>query len=106
MGQLVGAMLNQAMLAYANQNLDLARIIARQDDEVDALYAKVFTHIMSEMARAGSPDQAEVTYEVLRVGRELERFGDLATNIAERIIYLVTGSMEEINVDLDDSTGR
>lgn len=103
MGQMVGAMLHQAMLAYANHNVDLARIIARQDDEVDALYAKVFTQVMFEMASAGSPERVEVTYEVLRAGRELERFGDLATNIAERIIYLVTGTMEEINVNTDDS---
>ncbi len=36
---------------------------------------------------------------MLRIARELERFGDLVTNVAERLIFLVTGSMEEINVD-------
>ncbi len=49
------------------------------------------------MAPASSPDQIEATYELLRVARELERFGDLATNVAERIVYLVTGTLEEIN---------
>lgn len=99
MGDMVGRMLNQVMLAFSHNNVDLARIIARQDDEVDALYARVFTRIMQQMAAAGSPEKAEIAYELLRVGRELERFGDLVTNVGERIIYLETGSLEEINVE-------
>ena len=59
MGELVGRMLSQVMLAYAHNNVDLARVIARQDDEVDALYAQVFTKIMGQMAQAGSPDRVE-----------------------------------------------
>lgn len=97
MGEMVGKMLSQVMLAFANGNIDLARIIAKQDDEVDALYARVFTRLMADMAAAGSPDQVEAAYEVLRVARELERFGDLVTNVGERIIYLVTGSLDEMN---------
>jgi len=97
MGEMVGKMLSQVMLAFANSNIDLARIIAKQDDEVDALYARVFTRLMGDMAAAGSPDQVEAAYEVLRVARELERFGDLVTNVGERIIYLVTGSLDEMN---------
>jgi phosphate transport system protein len=51
------------------------------------------------MAHTNNPERIEASYELLRVARELERFGDLATNIAERIVYLVTGTLEEINVD-------
>lgn len=99
MGAVVSKMFSQVMLAFANNNTDLARLIAKQDDEVDAMYARVFTSVMGQMAAAGSPEQVESAYEVLRVARELERFGDLVTNVGERIIYLVTGSLEEINVD-------
>ena len=99
MGDLVGRMLNQVMLAFAHRNVDLARIIAGQDDAVDALYARVFSRIMAMMAAAGSPQKAEAAYELLRVARELERFGDLATNIGERIVYMETGTLEEINTD-------
>jgi phosphate transport system protein len=99
MGDLVGKMLNQVLIAYAHTNTDLARIIARQDDEVDALYAQVFTRIMAQMAIAASSEKAESAYELLRVARELERFGDLVTNVGERIIYQETGTLEEINVD-------
>lgn len=99
MGEMVSRMLNQVLLAYARANVDLARLIAHQDDEVDTLYAQVFGKIMVQMAHTNSPERIEATYELLRVARELERFGDLATNIAERIVYLVTGTLEEINVD-------
>ena len=99
MGTLVSRMFEQVMLAYTNGNTDLARMVGHQDDEVDAIYASVFTRIMGQMAQAGSPDKVEAAYELLRVARELERFGDLVTNVAERIVYLVTGSLEEINTD-------
>jgi phosphate transport system protein len=105
MGGQVSRMLNQTMTAYAHDNIDLARAVARQDDEVDALYARVFTQIMTHMAHATTPDKIEATYEALRAARELERFGDLATNLAERVIYMVTGRFQEMNVDRDDTVG-
>lgn len=99
MGQMVSQMIRQAMTAYAHDNVDLARLVAAQDDEVDTIYARVFSDIMLRMAQGQEPEQIEATYEILRSARELERFGDLATNVAERVIYLVTGSMMEINRD-------
>ena len=41
----------------------------------------------------------ESEYELLRIAREFERFADLVTNVAERSIFLVTGTMNEVNVD-------
>jgi len=99
MGEQVLQMLSQAMIAFAHGNTDLALIVARQDDAVDALYARAFNRIMAQIAAAGSPERAEATYELLRVARELERVGDLVTNVGERIIYMETGTLEEINVD-------
>ena len=99
MGVQVGRMLNQTMTAYAHDNIDLALAVAKQDDEVDALYAHVFSQIMAHMANAKTPDKIEASYEALRAARELERFGDLATNLAERVIYMVTGRFQEINTD-------
>lgn len=99
MGAMVLQMANQAMIAYADGDVALARSVAAQDDRVDALYAQIFTHIMFEMARTDDPEQIETIYDLLRASRELERYGDLAVNIADRIVYLVTGTLEETNVD-------
>jgi len=103
MGRMVDNMLTQAMQAYAGENVELARWVIQQDDEVDALYANVFSQVIDFMADTKKTKRVEAAYEILRAARELERFGDLATNIAERTIYQVTGSMEEINLDRDDA---
>ena len=105
MGLLVNDMLEHALIAYANSDVQLAQKVARQDDQVDQLYGEVFRQLICSMAESGSPDQVEATYEELRVARELERYGDLATNVAERVIYLVTGRIEEINMD-NNGTGN
>lgn len=92
-------MLRQTMMAYANRDIDLAQQIAERDNDVDELYAQLFTRIMVRMARAESPDKCETNYEFIRMARELERFSDLATNVAERIIYINNGLMHETNTD-------
>ncbi len=99
MGDLVLNMLRQSMQAYASDSVTLARIVAGQDDDVDKLYAQVFTTLVHQMAADDSPEEIKTSYERLRVARELERFGDLATNIAERVIYRVTGQLKELNTD-------
>jgi len=102
MGSLVSQMLKQAMIAYAHSNVDLANAVSKQDNEVDKLYARIFNQIMEHMAKTSDPKQVETCYEILRSARELERFGDLATNIAERVVYKVTGAMYETNLDNDN----
>jgi phosphate transport system protein len=95
MGQLVGSMLKQAMTAYATNNIELAGLIADQDDEVDNLYAQIHAQVMENMAETTKQKKVEASYDVLRAARELERFGDLATNVAERVIYIATGQSPE-----------
>jgi phosphate transport system protein len=101
MGEMVGTMLNESMTAYVTNNLELAQRVADMDDQVDALYARVFTQIMERMAETKKPKKVEGNYEILRAARELERFGDLATNIAERVIYIVTGRLDEVNTEIE-----
>jgi len=99
MGDLVISMLRQAMQAYTSESVTLAQMVAGQDDEVDKLYSQVFSKLINQMADDNLAEEIAASYERLRVARELERFGDLATNIAERVIYRVTGQMKEINTD-------
>ena len=99
MGDLVLSMLRQAMQAYSSENVTQARIVTDQDKEVDDLYSRVFAKLINQMADDNLAEEIAASYERLRVARELERFGDLATNIAERVIYRVTGQMKETNID-------
>lgn len=99
MGDLVLTMLRQGMQAYASDSVTLARIVASQDDDVDKLYAQIYTKLVNQMAADDQAEAIETSYERLRVARELERFGDLVTNIAERVIYRVTGQLKELNTD-------
>jgi phosphate transport system protein len=103
MGDMVGTMLSQCMTAYAENDVRLAEQTARQDDEVDRLYARFFSRIIEMMAETKKQKVVQASYEILRVGQELERFGDLATNIAERVIYIATGRLSEVNVEPDDT---
>ena len=105
MGNIVGQMLNQSMTAYIDKNVELATLVTGRDNEVDGLYAKVFNKIMQRLAKTKKQNKIEANYEILRTARELERFGDLATNVAERVIYIVTGQLHEINIDLENEMG-
>jgi phosphate transport system protein len=99
MGNIAKKMLRDSMTAYADDDVALATSVAEQDNEVDQLYAQTFSQIMTYLADTQNPDRTEATYEVLRAARELERFADLATNLCERVIYIVTGKMDETNIE-------
>ncbi len=95
MGELVGSMLRQSMAAYRNDNVELAQQIVAQDEVVDRIFDQCFQQLMQQMAAEQEAEQVEAYYDLLRAARELERYGDLATNIAERVIYRVTGRFQE-----------
>ena len=93
MGTIVGSMLDDALRGYAEGDLELSRQIADRDDEVDTLYANAFTQIMYMLAQTDDPDRVRIVYHLQRTARELERFGDLVANFAERSVYLATGEL-------------
>jgi phosphate transport system protein len=93
MGALVGTMLDDALRAYADGDLELSRQISARDVEVDALFSNVFGQITQMLAEAGDPASVRIIYNLLRAAREIERFGDLVSNFSERSIYLITGEM-------------
>lgn len=96
MGLAGGRMLRQAMTAYAENNAALALSVPPMDEDVDSQYARIYADLMMQMAQSDTTDEVEAIYEILRSARELERFGDLAANVAERVVYLITGSMEHM----------
>ena len=78
-----------------NRDVAAARAVAAEDDEIDHLYRAVFDELLAIMAR----DPASIsrgTY-LLWCAHNLERMGDRVTNIAERVIFMMTGTMKELN---------
>ena len=82
-------MVTNSVDAYVNRDLKLAQEVIARDDTVDELFNKVKTEIIAEI-RAGH-DDGEQTTDLLMVAKYFERIGDHATNIAEWVIFSLTG---------------
>jgi phosphate transport system protein len=92
MGRLVSSRLKQALDAYTNGEADQAMRIWISDDEVDEHYNSLFRELLTYMM--SDPRTIGACAHLLFIGKNLERIGDHATNIAEIIHYEATG--EEI----------
>ena len=77
-----------------NENEDLAREIALQDDKIDSLYNRVQEDCLRVMN--ATPQTINQGVNLLFIGRYLERIGDHITNICEMIIFAINGEMTEI----------
>jgi len=89
-------MLRQALDALVHRDLVQAYAVCNADDVVDRLHDTVYHDLIQVMIRDPSTIQ-DATY-LIWVAHNLERVADRATNIAERVIYLVTGRLVEVNV--------
>lgn len=103
MGELVRKMLRECIEAYGDNNVELAKQVSSQSEELDRLFAKVIEQALDEFAKATKEKKVTATFGVLRAAQHLERVGDLATNVAERIVYIATGSVQEMKTHQHDS---
>ena len=83
------AMLQRSLKSLMDRDTDLANDVWDSDDEVDALYDGVCHQIFLDMGH--NPKIIEAATHFLWVAHDLERIADRATNIAERVIFVVTG---------------
>ena len=86
-------MLHRSLDAFINHDADAARQIMAEDDEVDNLYEQVFRELLTFMAE--DPRTITRATRLLWVAHNLERSADRVTNICERVVFCVTGKMEE-----------
>ena len=93
-------MLRRSLQAWVDRDVEAARQIWDDDDKVDSLYREVCRDLFSGMSR--EPKRIERSTHLLWVAHDLERIADRATNIAERVIFLVTGNTSP---DKTDATG-
>ena len=98
MGELSTTMLRDSLKAYIDSDIDEARRICEADDEVDRLQDAVYADAFKSMIDDNSTIQ-DNTYR-LWTAHNLERIADRCTNICERIIFIVTGSMSEAARDV------
>ena len=89
MAELGLAMLRRSLQSLVDRDTDLANDVWDSDDEVDELYDGVCRQIFLDMGQ--HPNTIEAATHFLWVAHDLERIADRATNIAERVIFLVTG---------------
>ncbi|MEK7847348.1 MAG: phosphate signaling complex protein PhoU [Chloroflexota bacterium] len=94
MAQKATEMLDQSLEAFVNRDEHLARRVIQRDDEIDALYDQVFRELISFMVE--DPRTITRATRLSWVAHNLERIADRVTNICERVVFLVTGKMEEL----------
>lgn len=95
MAEKASSMLHRALQAFIERDVELARAIPLEDAEIDGLYNQVYRELITFiMSDPRTLDQA--TY-LLWVGHNLERAADRVTNICERVVFTVTGKMEEMD---------
>ena len=93
-------MLHRALTAFVEEDVEAAKSIPMEDDEVDALYNQVYRELMTFVIK--DPKAIERANWLLWVAHNLERVADRVTNICERTIFIATGELVEINASDDE----
>jgi phosphate transport system protein len=93
-------MLRRALEAFAISDASAARLIPKEDDEVDRLYNQVMHELVDIMVEDNTFINRANYF--MWASHNLERMADRVTNICERTIYVVTGTMEEIKSSDDE----
>lgn len=89
MGEAVIRMVDSAVLSFTNTDLDLAKQVCKADDEVDGLFNGAKNALFDCIRK--DEQFAERALDLMLVSKYLERIGDHATNIAEWVIFSITG---------------
>lgn len=88
-------MIRDSLQAFVRRDGERARQIAAMDDQIDGLYQQVFRELLSFMVE--DPRTTGRALFLLFAAHNLERIGDRATNIAERVLFMTSGVMRELN---------
>jgi len=95
MAERAATLVHGVLRALVESDAVRAREVAVEDDEIDRLYHATFDVAVELMRR--DPANVERGTRIVIASHYLERIGDRATNIAEDIVYLVTGDVEDLN---------
>ncbi|MGM0445051.1 MAG: phosphate signaling complex protein PhoU [Bacillota bacterium] len=92
MTDIVTRRLKESLKAFVNLDTELAHKIAKEDEEVDVLDEQILRELLTFMIE--DPKTIRQAMSLIFVSRFLERIGDHATNICERVIYMATGDWD------------
>ena len=95
MGELAAQLVGGILRALVDVDVDAARAVAVRDDEIDALYHRTFDEVVSLMR--ADPGNVERGTRILFAAHYIERIGDRVTNIAEDVVFLASGEIEDLN---------
>jgi phosphate transport system protein len=95
MVELCRGMLSRAMQAYSENDEALARAVAADDDTVDTLEQTLSDKLIEQMCQG--PAEARCAAILLQMAHHIERIGDRATNIAERVVFISSGEWADLN---------
>jgi phosphate transport system protein len=95
MGRLVANMIRDVLRALVDVNEAQAREVAAKDDEMDRMYHATFAEMLDAMR--ADPANVDGGARVLFAAHYLERIGDRVTNIAEDVVFLASGEVEDLN---------
>lgn len=91
MAEMCQSMVKDALDAFVNQDLAMARDVGRRDEEVDLLRDQIFRELLTYMQVMENSDTVDRGIHLILVSRHLEKIGDHASNIAENAFYLAEG---------------
>jgi phosphate transport system protein len=95
MGELASGLLHGVLRALVDLDEEEARRVASGDDEIDRLYHAYFDRALERMR--ADPSWVDKGAHLLFAAKDLERIGDRVTNIAEEVVFLATGEIEDLN---------
>ena len=88
-------LLHRALKAFVEKDAEAARVIPKEDDKVDAFYNRIYRDLMTQMI--ADPSTVDEANHLLWVAHNLERVADRVTNVCERIVFVVTGELLEMD---------
>ena len=95
LASLVADQVRGILHALVDIDVEKARAVAAADDDIDTLYHRIFDDVVALMRQ--DPDNVERGTRILFAAHYLERIGDRVTNIAEDIVFLASGQIEDLN---------
>lgn len=104
MANIATSMLHRALTAFINEDVETARAIPPEDDQVDELYEQIYRELMTFIME--DPRNIERANWLLWASHNLERFADRVTNICERTIFIATGEIAETETTNRHTEGK